>query len=168
MLVVRYFGVVGGVLVALLFVANAYLPNSPEGRIVPVVATAADVPALRIHSDRKWPERIDLNTNVPMISASIATPAPKIAANARAETAAQAALEVAPSAALVQQPSTTKTRQALARMEPASVEPSAGSVRGSAAGLKTSPHRKIAKPRAAPPIVVAQQPRFGFFFNDTW
>ena len=167
MLVVRYFGVVGGVLVALLFVANAYLPNSPEGRIVPVVATAADVPELRIHSDRKWPERIDLNTNVPMISASIATPAPKIAANARAETAAQAALEVAPSAALVQQPSTSKTRQALARMEPASVEPSAGSVRASA-GSKTVHRRRMSKPREAPPIVVAQQPRYGFFFSDTW
>lgn len=169
MLVVRYFAVVGGVLLALLFVANAYLPNTPEGRMVPVVAAAADVPALRVHSDRKWPERIDLDTSAPIISASIATPGQKVAANAPAETGTQGALEVPPPAASAQQPSTSKARQAFALIEPANAEPSAGSVRGSAAaGFKTIHRRRIAKPREAPPIVVAQQPRFGFFFGDTW
>lgn len=168
MLVVRYFGVVGSVLLALLFVANAYFPNNPQGGISPVVAAAADVPSLRVHSDRKWPERIDLDTVAPITSASIATPAPKITANAPAETAAQVALEVRPPAASAQQRSTSKARQAFARMEPASAEPSAGSVRGSAAGSKTVQRRRMAKPREAPPIVVAQQPRYGFFFNDTW
>jgi hypothetical protein len=34
---------------------------------------------------------------------------------------------------------------------------------------KPQPKRKIAKTRVAPPmVVVAQQPRFGFFGNDTW
>ena len=167
MLVVRYFGVVGGVLLALLFIANAYFPNSPEGGISPIVAAADDVPSLRIHSDRKWPERIDLDTTAPIISASIATGS-KVAANERAQTAAQAALEVPPPAASARQPSTSQARQAFARMEPVAAEPSAGSVRGSAAGSKTVHRRRMAKPREAPPIVVAQQPRYGFFFNDTW
>jgi len=166
MLVVRYFGVVGGVLLALLFVANAYFPNSPRGPIAPLAAVA-DVPALRIHSDRKWPERIDLDTNAPIISAATATPATRAAANAPAETAARAASEI-PSTQASPQPSTSKTRQAFARMEPANVEPSAGSVRGRPAGSKTSHQRRMVRPRETPPMVVAQQPRFGFFFNDTW
>ena len=167
MLVVRYFGVVGGVLLALLFIANAYFPNSPEGGISPIVAAADDVPALRIHSDRKWPERIDLDTNAPIISAAMATPATRAAANTPAEAAARVASEV-PSTQVSSQSSTSKARQAFARMEPANVEPSAGSVRGRPAGSKTSHQRRMVRPRETPPMVVAQQPRFGFFSNDTW
>ena len=46
----RYFFFVGGVLLALLFISDAYLPKLP-------VADRAytDLPVIRIHSNRKWP-----------------------------------------------------------------------------------------------------------------
>ena len=49
----RYFLYVGGVLLALLFILDAYLPK------IPVADRAMiDLPVIRIHSDRKWPERV--------------------------------------------------------------------------------------------------------------
>src|SRR3954466_1532510 len=63
----RYFLLVGGVLLALIFVSDLYLPKSP------VAERAADIDrqVIRIHSDRKWPERIVLDTSLATI-----TPAP--------------------------------------------------------------------------------------------
>ena len=60
---VRYFLFVGGALLALLFISDAYLPKLPvagERRI-------SDLPAIRIHSDRKWPERVVFDTSQPTI-----------------------------------------------------------------------------------------------------
>lgn len=57
-----YFWKVGAALLALLFVANFYLPKAPA-----VDRTAVDRPAIRIHSDRKWPERVVLDTSKPII-----------------------------------------------------------------------------------------------------
>jgi hypothetical protein len=53
----RYFLYVGGVLLALLFIGSACLPNTP-----PRAETAVYLPPIRIHSDRKWPERIVFDT----------------------------------------------------------------------------------------------------------
>jgi len=63
--VARYFLYVGGVLLALLFISDAYLPK------LPVAKTArTDVPIIRIHikSDRKWPERIVYDTSLPTVA----------------------------------------------------------------------------------------------------
>ena len=58
----QYFLRVGGVLLALLLALNAYLPK------LPVADRAyADLPVIRIHSDRKWPERIVFDTRLPAI-----------------------------------------------------------------------------------------------------
>ncbi|HLG82898.1 MAG TPA: hypothetical protein VKY22_17940 [Bradyrhizobium sp.] len=64
MLVMRYFMYVGGVLFALLLLCAAVLPKPPadDG----TVASASDVPEIRIHSQQKWPERIVLDTNAQM------------------------------------------------------------------------------------------------------
>ena len=58
----RYFLWVGGVLLALLFVADACLPT------LPVAEATADIPPpiIRIHSERKWPERIVFDTSAPI------------------------------------------------------------------------------------------------------
>src|ERR1700722_17717589 len=58
----RYFFYVGGVLLALLFVSDAVLPKLP-------VADSAnsDLPVIRIHSERKWPERVVFDTSRPTI-----------------------------------------------------------------------------------------------------
>ena len=58
----RYFFYVGGVLLALLFVLDAYLPKDP------VAERANDnLPVIRIHSERKWPARIVFDTSLPTI-----------------------------------------------------------------------------------------------------
>ncbi|UGY18726.1 hypothetical protein HAP48_0015475 [Bradyrhizobium septentrionale] len=60
-----YFWKVGAVLLALLFVADYSLPRAPT-----VDQAAANRPAVRIHSDRKWPERVDFDTRSPVIVAA--------------------------------------------------------------------------------------------------
>jgi hypothetical protein len=64
----RYFVYVGSVLVALLFVVNWIWPSAGP---VPLLETSAqdsaDVPIARIHSTRKWPEKIQFDTSMPTI-----------------------------------------------------------------------------------------------------
>jgi hypothetical protein len=146
--VVRYFFFVGGALLALLFISNASLPKPPD------VATAdADLPVIRIHSDRKWPERVVFDTNhptiVPMQTANTGAGVP--AAATVADLAAKARLRQA--FAQLQPPAPTQAQAPL----PARAEP------------KLQQKHKVAKRRAAPPVMlVAQQPQFGFFGNNTW
>ena len=146
--VVRYFFFVGGALLALLFISNAYLPKPPE------MATAdADLPVIRIHSDRKWPERVVFDTSrptiVPMQTANTGAGVP--AAATVADLSAKARLRQA--FAQLQPPAPTQVQTSV----PAKPEP------------KLQPKHKVAKRRVAPPVMlVAQQPQFGFFGNNTW
>lgn len=55
-----YFWKVGAALLALLFVADFCLDEAPVAW-----KTSVDGPAIRIHSDRKWPERVVLDTSAP-------------------------------------------------------------------------------------------------------
>jgi hypothetical protein len=59
----RYFFHVGGVLLALLFIADACLPKRPVAGGVDRVSYG-----IRIHSDRKWPERVVYDTSLPTIT----------------------------------------------------------------------------------------------------
>ena len=136
--VARYFLLVGGVLLALLFLSNEVLPQLPV--VERVAESGPDRSVIRINSDRKWPERVVFDTNMPTIVPPIA---PVLVAKAEAAVSAQA-----------------RGLQAFAQLkpsEPRKPEP------------KPQHKRRIAKTRFAPPmVVVAQQPRFGFFANDTW
>ena len=69
MLVVRYFLFVGGALLALLFIADACFPKLPAAEDASTVAggAVADLSVIRIHSDRKWPERVEFDTSRPTI-----------------------------------------------------------------------------------------------------
>jgi hypothetical protein len=145
--VARYFLLVGGVLLALLFLLNEVLPQLPVAERV--AEAGPDKSVIRISSDRKWPERVVFDTNMPTIVPAIA---PALVAKAEAAVPAPAAVaEVSAQA---------RGLQAFAQLkpsEPTKPEP------------KPQHKRKIAKTRVAPPmVVVAQQPRFGFFGNDTW
>jgi hypothetical protein len=143
--VARYFLLVGGVLLALLFLSNEVLPQLPVAERV--AETGPNKSVIRISSDRKWPERVVFDTNTPTIVPPIA---PALVAKAEAAAPAPVA-EVSAQA---------RGLQAFAQLkpsEPRKPEP------------KPQPKRKIAKTRVAPAmVVVAQQPRFGFFGNDTW
>src|SRR3979409_2793730 len=82
----RYFMFVGGALLALLFVVAAMLPQ------LPVTDRAdTDLPIIRIHSDRKWPEPVIFDTTRPTIvpsqtlTATAALPAPATVADVSAK-----------------------------------------------------------------------------------
>lgn len=146
----RYFLYVGGVLLALLFISDAYLPQSPV-----VVRADPDRPVIRIHSDRKWPERVVFDTSQPTIipaqTASTATsvPAPATVADISARVR-DAFAEFKPS----DQKQAQKQAQLSELKKPEQ---------------KPQRKRKIAKRRVAPPIMlVAQQPQFSLFGNNTW
>ena len=147
---VRYFFFVGGVLLALLFVSDAYAPKSP---VVSSTDSGIDLPVIRIHSDRKWPERVVFDTSIPAIAlapaAKMATsvPTPVTVADVSAKAPVRDAFAQIPS-------SDPKPAQLSDEKKP---EP------------KLQRKRKIAKSRVTAPIVlVAQQPQFGFFANNTW
>ena len=143
----RYFLIVGGVLLALLFVVDASLPTFPVAD-ANRTDTGVDKSIIRIHSDRKWPERVVFDTSLPTI-----VPAQTVKA--------EAVVPAPPPPTVVTDASAkARVREAFAQLVPPELkkpEP------------KLQPKRKIAKYRAAPPMVqVAQQPRFGFFDNNAW
>jgi hypothetical protein len=141
----RYFLFVGGVLLALLFISDAYLPKLPVAD-----RASPDLPIIRIHSDRKWPERVVYNTNLPtIIPAHIANtdsvPAPAMVADVSAK-AREAFAQLQPSDANQLQPSDPKKREPTLQRK-----------------------RKIAKIRAVPSTIrLAQRPQFGFFGKSIW
>jgi hypothetical protein len=149
MLLARYFLYVGGALLALLLVVSAELPQTDA---VPSTNSASDVPAIRINSDRKWPAKVVFDTTAPTIAptqlasttSDVQPPAPaaQIASN-----------EVAPKAA---------PREALAQLAPSDLKKA--SVRRLEARSRQK-HVRVARRRLyPPPMMMAQQPQFGFGF----
>jgi len=143
MLLVRYFLSVGGVLLALLFVADAVVPKMPAADTNRNDADI-DKAVIRIHTDRKWPERVVFDTSMP----TTIVPAQTVKAEA----------VVPPPTPVADVSAKTRVREAFAQfVAPEPKKPEA----------KPQRKRKIAKSRVAPPMIqVAQQPRFGFF--NTW
>jgi len=147
----RYFLYVGGVLLALLFIVDAYAPSPP---VVSSADTNIEKPIIRIRSDRKWPERVVFDTSIPTI-------VPALVANAEAGVPAPVA----------DVPAKARALESFAELKPA--DPKQFKPADPKKPEPTVQHkRKIAKPRAAPPMVLVaqqpQQPRFGFFANNTW
>ena len=146
--VARYFGVVGAVLLTLLFFLNAFLPKLPEATEVRTV----DKSVIRIHSDRKWPERIVFDTSQPTLIP------PQAAKSLEANVPAQARVaDVAGKArgrdSLAELQTTDQAQAQLS--QPKKLE------------NKVVRKRRIAR-RAPPGILIAQQPQFGFFGNSIW
>src|SRR5450631_1008549 len=142
--VLRYFVFVGGALLALLFVADAYAPSQPAAAKADTVA-AAENPTLRIRSDHKWPQAIVFDTTQPTI-----VPPPVLKAEASVATPANVA-EISPRA---------RVRETFAQF--VTVEPRAEP--------KLQPRkRKIAKYAAGSRLAqVAQPTRFGGFGTNIW
>ena len=138
----RYFFCVGGALLALLFIVDLFQPSLPDAARTDA---GTDMPAIRIHSDRKWPERVVFDTSLPTI-----TPVPLVKAEASVPAPAL------PTAADVS--AKARVREAFAQFvapEPKKPEP------------KPQRKRRVVKTRPGPPTtLVAQQPRFGFGFFD--
>ena len=139
--VARYFFIVGGVLLALLFVVDAYLPETP-----PVRTAGPDLAVARIHirSNQKWPERIVYDTSLPTI-------VPVKSANTDADVRIPTSVKDIPV--------TAQAREAFAQLgplEPKKAEP------------KPARKRKYAKRHTAPMFQLAQRPQFGWFGRSFW
>jgi len=162
--VLRYFLFVGGALLALLLVINALLPEVPA---TDSVASSADPPVIRIHSDRKWPERVVFDTSQPTI-------APVTVAKANDPVAAPSVTVASPAVTLASPKA--RVREAFAQLPLTEQIPP---VDARKLVIKPQPKRKLAKARPVQPPMppawawqqptmrVAQQPHFGLFGN-TW
>jgi hypothetical protein len=141
----RYFLFVGGVLLALLFISDDYLPKlAVSNRAISHSAI------IRIHSDQKWPERVVYDTSLP-------TAIPAQIANMEASVAVP---EIAASA-------TVREREAFAQLQrPDANQPPDPKKREPKLQRQ---RKKIAKRQAAPAArLVARQPQFGWFGNNMW
>ena len=140
----RYFSFVGGVLLALLFVLDAYLPR------IPVHERAdADLPVIRIHTDRKWPERVVFDTSVPtIVPARIASSEPSIPPS---ETASDVSVEA-------------RGREAFAQMQPSDTK------QAKSRKPEPKPQRKsrIARRYVPSHFTSAPQWQFGWFGQSPW
>jgi hypothetical protein len=153
----RYFMFVGGALLALLFAVSAFVPNIQNVPAVDASKATADLSIIRIHSDRKWPERVVFDTSGPT------TPPPNLAAPVVAEAIPpQKSEAIPPQKSVTAPPLKGQVREAFAQLRPNPNE-----------FRNPEPKRKrkaLAKrDDAGPPrILVAQQPRFGFFGSNIW
>jgi hypothetical protein len=149
--VARYFLFVGGVLLALLFALNLFVPQ--EAAVASNDTPTVDKTIVRIRSDQKPPERVVYDTSLPTIVPLAVTtaqaPTPPAAPQATAE---------------------ARVRDTYAQFVPAEakkVEP------------QVHRKRKIVRSYPAQPMLFAQQPqmrqmrvaqqqRFGFFGGPGW
>jgi hypothetical protein len=159
----RYFLFVGGSLLALLFFVNAEFPTEP---LPSVLTSDSELPAVRIHSEQKLPDRVVFDTRVaptpraPETVVAMAQPAPAGAALPPAVAAMSAKARV---------------REAFAQLPPEE-DASEPKMDQMATVVLPEPkmypakpqvkHKLAARPRTVhPPMMVAQQPRFGGFFD---
>ena len=143
----RYFVFVGGALLALLFAASAFMPALP---VVESPRFTADLSIIRIHSDRKWPERVVFDTSLPTTMPPSNLAAPVVAEVTRPQQKSGAA-PVAKG----------QVREAFAQLRPNPSE-----FRNPELKRK---RKSVAKNYIGPPtILVAQQPHVGFFGNNIW
>jgi len=144
----RYFLYVGGVLLTLVFLLDACLTRLPV-----MERSHVNSPIIRIHSDRKWPERIVLDTTRPTI-----VPVPTAVVEDRVVSPATASGDSIKE----------REREAFALMQPSDakrLEPSSPGRRE----LKPQRPRKFVKRNVTPhSVFVARQPQFGWFGNTIW
>ena len=143
----RYFSFVGGVLLALLFILDAYLPKIPAHE-----GANANLPVIRIHSERKWPERIVFDTSVTAIipaqiaSSELSLPAPQTASDVSVKAREHEALaQMQPSDTKLLQPPSAKKRDP-----------------------KLQRKSRIARRYTPPRFTSARQWQFGWFGQVPW
>jgi hypothetical protein len=142
----RYFFFVGAALLALLFMSDAYLPKPAA-----VQRADADIPVIRINSDRKWPKPIVFDTSHPTVFATAAMTAP---VSGPTDTSGADKSRILDAFAQLQTP------------ELKSAEPIKPSAKPEA---RPRPKRVVAKKHLAPPtMLVAQHQQFGFFASNNW
>jgi hypothetical protein len=146
--VARYFLFVGGVLLALLFALDMFVPHQAA---VASNSGSIDKTVVRIRSDQKPPERVVYDMTQP----TIVPPA----------TLTQVAAAPAPVAPLVDLNAQARVRDTFAQFVPAEAKKLEKQAEAQAPRKKKV--ARVAKSRSAQPMRIAQQQHFGFFGN-TW
>ena len=159
----RYFLYVGGALLSLILISNVVLPQEP---LPGTLTSATELPPVRIHSDRKLPDRIVFDTSSTVAS----TPVPVLASPKVAAAVAPAPVVTAEMSAKA------RVREAFAQLPPADdvSEPKMDQMAKVVVPepkmykVKQAPRRTVASRSYGPrPLtMVAQQPHFGSF--QTW
>lgn len=162
----RYFLYVGGALLSLILISSFVLPQEP---LPGTLTSATELPPVRIHSDRKLPDRIVFDTSSTVATAPVPVLAPrKVAAAVAPAPAPAVAAEISAGA---------RVREAFAQLPPTEdvsepkmdqmarvvvPEPRMYKVK------QPQPRRTVAARSYGPrPLtMVAQQPHFGSF--ETW
>jgi hypothetical protein len=140
-----YFRNVGAALLALLWIADFYVARPPVAQ-----TTTVDQPAIRIHSDRKWPERVVLDTSTPIVSTTLAASDRNIEASlAAAAPRASSALAKAGDAFAMLTPTDTRGTESAAQDERQSK-------------VAARPVRKKSRPHTLPASPESQFAWFGF------
>ncbi|MGY3444920.1 MULTISPECIES: hypothetical protein [unclassified Bradyrhizobium] len=167
--VARYFLYVGGVLLALLFVVNAVVPQEATipGPSQTVSSPGVDKTMVRIRSAQKLPERVVYDTSLPTIVPAqvnaVAAAAPSVAGDAQARVRNTFAEFIPPEKA--------DANKVVAEAKPVQAQPQAPKKR-KVARYHAHPQQpmRLAQPGMYQPYRVAQQqPRMGFFGGfGTW
>ena len=142
--VARYFMFVGGALLAMLFLIDAYVPS--QALIASHAAPSIDRSVVRIRSDQKLPERVVYDTSLP----TIVPPISKVQV---------AAAPQPPMASEV--PAQARVRDTFAQFVPVDVKKH---------DQQTQRKRRVVRTQANPPLRLAQQAHFGLFGgpSSTW
>ncbi|WP_025038046.1 hypothetical protein [Bradyrhizobium sp. DOA9] len=143
-----YFWKVGAALLALLFLADFCLPKVPVTE-----RTVDDQPAIRIHSDRKWPERVVLDSSLSMLMTAARAPAIAEPASPLPESATIRAETPATANALAMTGAESLSRQAIERRLPR---------RSQHVAARSKRHPTLQQ------VVAARQPQLGWFGYRYW
>src|SRR4051812_5480603 len=146
--VARYFLFVGGVLLALLLAIDALVPQ--QAVVASQAAPSIDKTVVRIRSDQKPPERVVYDMSLPTI----------------VPPAAKTQIAAAPSAPVVDASAQARVRDTFAQFVPAEAKKLERQLEPQAPRKRRVV--RVAKPRSAQPVRLAQQQHFGFFGNNTW
>ncbi|GKQ50417.1 hypothetical protein [Bradyrhizobium sp. Ce-3] len=171
--VARYFLFVGGVLLALLFVVNAVVPQEAAipGQSQAISSPGVDKTMVRIRSTQKLPERVVYDTNQPIIVPAqlnaVAAAVPPAASDASAQ------VRVRNTFAQFIPPEKADAQKAVAEAKPAEQPAQAQAPKKrKVARYHSHPQQpmRLAQPGMYQPYRVAQQqPRMGFFGGfGTW
>lgn len=173
--VLRYFVYVGCALLALLFVCDAVFPQIP---LPATLKSGSDLPSVRIHSERKWPERVVIDTTVPTVASAkiVKADAPKADIGQQAIAAGDSQKASVRDAYAQIGAAEAKTALAAKAAEQAKLKmadatpPKAAESKPEFSRPEAKPRRKVAKvhpPRQMMLVAQQRQPHFGFF-DFTW
>jgi hypothetical protein len=140
----RYFLFVGGALLGLLFVADAYLPKLPGSGIA-----NSDPAPIRIHTDRKWPARVVYDTGLPTVVPT-----------QTAETVTTT-VEGPATAANV---SGTRAEDAFARLQQSDIQQLRQSELKKPHGTRQRKQRIVKRHAGSRMLMTARLPKFGWFW----